>query len=62
MPDKYDVLDAVDTMVSRFLYYNRKEDEDLPLGVIERLVREEELTIEEIVDPFQTLLHRGIRL
>lgn len=45
-------------MVSNFLYYNRKEDEDLPVGMIEQLIRSGETSVEEIVELFRSELER----
>jgi hypothetical protein len=39
-------------MVGDLLYYNRKEDEDLPRGAIEAAVAAGEITKQEIVDAF----------
>ena len=43
--------------VSDFLYYDRKEDEGLPVGAIEEAIRNGEVTVEEIV----TIFENGIR-
>lgn len=47
-------------MVSNFLYYDRKEDEELPVGVIEDAVHSGVLSIDEIVAKFHLELVRGI--
>ena len=44
---------AIEDLVSDFLYYNRKEDEDLKLGDIEKAIEEGEITIEQIVSKFK---------
>jgi len=56
MADKQMVLNAIDDMIRNFLYYDRKEDEDLPRGEIERFIEEGELSVEEIVERFTTSL------
>lgn len=40
-------------MVSDLLYYNRKEDEDLPVGAIEQAVKDGVITVEELVECFK---------
>jgi len=43
------VLDAASDLVASFLYYDRKEDEDLGVGEIEAAIIAEEISIEEII-------------
>ena len=51
------ILDAVvPDLVGAFLYYNRKEDEDLPLGEIESAIEAGELTVDDIVERFRAEL------
>lgn len=52
----YYVLGTVDDLVGDFLYYGRKEDEDLPRGEIERLIGKGSLTVDEIVERFRSAL------
>ena len=47
-------------MVSNLVYYDRKEDEDLPCGEIERMIKDGELTIDEMVDAFKIELTRAV--
>ena len=54
------VLDSVTDLVSDFLYYHRKEDEELPVGEIERMIRLGKITVEEIVSAFETELRENI--
>ncbi len=49
---------ALDTAVSKFMYYDRKKDEDLPRGQIEEAVASGEITYEEIADLFRSILFR----
>jgi hypothetical protein len=51
--DKETVLDTIDELVAKFLRGDRKDDDDLPLGTIEKLIRGEEITIEDMVDRFR---------
>lgn len=43
---------TIDDLLSNFLYYDRKEDEELPRGEIEAAVRAGEITAQEIADRF----------
>lgn len=50
------ILDTVDDLVGQFLYYDREEDEDLPLGVIEQNIKDGVITQEEVVEKFKERL------
>lgn len=54
------ILDTIDGLVANFLYYNRKEDEDLPRGAIDEAIRSGEITEVEIVAKFEECLNTGI--
>lgn len=54
------VENTISDSVSDILYYDRKEDFDLPRGEIERLIEIGELTIDEMVEWFRDSLERGI--
>lgn len=41
-------------LVSRFMYYDRKEDEELPRGSIEEAISNGEISVEEIVKIFES--------
>lgn len=47
---------TVDDLVSYFLYYDRKEDEDLPVGEIEKAVEDGGITLNKIVLRFRRTL------
>jgi hypothetical protein len=55
------VLDVISDLVSDFLYYDRKEDDTLHVGAIDSLVKNGELTIDEMVDEFRNQLTRGLK-
>ena len=55
------VLDTVSDLVGNFLYYQRKEDEDLPVGAIEKMVAAGEITVDEIVAKFRSEIEQVIR-
>lgn len=50
------ILGYTSYLVVDFLYYDRKEDEDLPRGAIEDAIKSGEITAEEIGDEFKKLL------
>lgn len=54
------ILRKLDDLVSCFLYYDRKEDEDLPLGAIGEAVESGEITVEDMVVRFGELLQRSL--
>jgi hypothetical protein len=45
-------------MVSNLMYYDRKEDESLPVGEIERLCEVGATSIEEIIEMFATEMRK----
>lgn len=47
------IIGTIGDMVSDLLYYNRKEDEDLPVGAIEQAVKDGVITVEELVECFK---------
>jgi superfamily I DNA and RNA helicase len=47
------VLNAISDLSSDFLYYDRKEDEDLTAEQLNEAVRNGEITIEEMVQEFR---------
>jgi len=54
------VFNTVEDLVADFLYYDRKEDEELPRGEIERMIKDGDITIQEILDLFQHVLIRQL--
>lgn len=60
MSKKQLILNVVDTLVSSFLYYDRKEDEDLPRGEIEKCISNGDISIDEIVSFFRDRLMKGV--
>jgi hypothetical protein len=53
------IRDRVDDLVGSFLYYDRKEDEDLPVGAIEAAIAAGEVTSGQIVERFKEQLEGG---
>lgn len=60
MASKELVLGTVEDLVSDFLYYDRKEDEELPRGAIQSMIRNKEISIDEIVAEFRSKLEEGL--
>ncbi len=54
------IENTIKDMVSGFLYYDRKEDEQLPCGAIEAAIAAGEVTEREIVDAFAAALRDGL--
>jgi len=54
------ILANVLDLVADFLYYDRKEDEDLPSGSIERALINKDITVDEITDAFKNELHERL--
>jgi hypothetical protein len=55
------ILNSITDLVSNFLYYDRKEDEELKIGDIENCIKNNELTIEEMVKKFKFELEKNIK-
>lgn len=60
MSDRDTVLSTVEDLVRDFLVHDRKEDEDLPRGEIEKLIKDDELTIDDIVERFREALEERL--
>ncbi len=54
------ILACVSDSVIDLLYYDRKEDEDLPRGVIEEAIKNGTITTDEIVETFKKDLIKGL--
>lgn len=54
------ILDTIDDAVSRLLYCDRKEDEELPRGAIDDAVLDGAITVEDMVAKFETALRDGL--
>jgi hypothetical protein len=53
------IFETLSDTVSRFLYYDRKEDEALPVGRIEEAIKNGWITVEEIVAFFKEELEKS---
>ena len=54
------ILMTVKDLVGEFMYYDRKEDEDLPRGAIEEAVKNKEVSVDEIVELFKAELIKAL--
>jgi hypothetical protein len=52
---------TISDLVSSFLYYDRKEDRDLPRGAIEQMVKDGVTTPDEIVALFAGYLKMSLK-
>lgn len=50
----------IEDTVSDFLYYDRKEDEDLLVGAIEQAIKDNLITEEQIISKFTECLKKGL--
>lgn len=55
------VSQTIGDLVSKFLYYDRKEDEDLPRGAIQKMIRDGAISVDWIVDEFRDELVKGLK-
>lgn len=55
------ILGTIGDLVSNFLYYDRKEDEELPKGKIDEAVKNGTITIDEMVEKFRKELTDNIK-
>ncbi len=50
---KKTILDTISDLCSSFLYYDRKDDEELTMEQLNEAVKSGEITIDEMVDEFR---------
>jgi len=55
------IKDTITDMVSNLLYYNRKDDEELEVGDIEKAIKDGVITVDEICELFKNEFIRGIQ-
>ena len=54
------ILGVTNDLVTDFLYYDRKEDECLPRGAIEKAISAGVIKPEEVVDAFAKAFYKGV--
>ena len=57
---KENILLTIDDLVRDFLYYDRKEDEDLQVGDIQNALIGGEITLDEIAERFKETLEKHL--
>ncbi len=55
------ILASISDLVMDLMYYDRKEDEDLPKGEIEKSMEEGEISVDEMTDQFTTKLYEFLQ-
>jgi hypothetical protein len=58
---KQTILDTISDLCSDFLYYDRKEDEDLTMEQLNEAVKSGEITIDEMVTEFRKHLENTFK-
>ncbi len=58
---KQTILDTISDLCSDFLYYDRKEDEDLTMEQLNEAVKNGEITIDEMVSEFRKHLENTFK-
>jgi len=56
------IENTIEDLVSDLLYYDRKEDENLPKGAIEKAIKEGKITEEQMVKKFAESLTKGLTM
>jgi len=51
---------TIDDLITDFLYYDRKEDQDLPRDAIEDAIKEGVITKQQIIDRFKSSILNGL--
>ena len=54
------IRNSLSDLISNFLYYDRKEDEELPMGEIEAAIKAGEITVAEMVAILKEELEKGL--
>ena len=57
---KTQINNCVANIITDFLYYDRQEDDDLPIGEIEKAVASGEITVNEMVSTFKSELEKAL--
>jgi hypothetical protein len=48
-------------LMSNFLYYNRKEDDEFPVGSVERAIISRKISIDEILGVFKKEIEESVK-
>lgn len=61
MKDRAQIIrDTVSDLISNLLYYDRKEDQELPPGAIQEAIVKGEISLDEIVCMFREYIQRNL--
>jgi hypothetical protein len=55
------IFAVIEGMVTDFLYYDREEDEDLPLDAIQLAISKGEISVDEIATAFKEQLIKKLK-
>lgn len=58
--NKNAIIATVKDLVANFIYYDRKEDEDLEVGDIEKSIANGDMSIKDIVSVFESELTKRL--
>lgn len=58
---KQKILNTVNDLAGKFLYYDRKEDDELPVGAIEKDIKAGKITVDEIVAEFRGVIESSVK-
>lgn len=53
---KHLILDSVSDLAKNLVDYDRRDDEELPRGEIEKAIAEGEITVDEMIEQFRAAL------
>ena len=56
MPIKKEIIGRAEDLVVDLMYYDRKEDEVIRVGIIESAIKNREVTVNEICEAFRNKL------
>lgn len=54
------ILGNIENFISDFLYYDRKDDEELQRGMIEKAIEDGIISVDEIVEKFSFELRKNV--
>lgn len=55
------IIDTINDLAVDFLYYDRKEDDELPIGEIEKALASKEISVNKIVETFKTKVEQLLK-
>jgi len=55
------ILGEISDRVADLLYYNRKEDEELPVGEIEKAIASGEISVDEMAAKFREVIEESLK-